>query len=47
MKGIIKSPFAHWIEKEERPRDFNPLILENYEGKGDPMAHLLHFKKDV
>ena len=28
MKGIIKSPFAPWIEKEKRPKDFNPPILE-------------------
>ena len=43
MKGIIKSPFTLWVEKEERLKDFNPLVLDRYEGRRDPMAHLLHF----
>ena len=45
MEGIVKIPFAAWIEKEERPKDFNPPALEKYEGKGDLMAYLLHFKQ--
>ena len=45
MKGIIKSPFAPWIEKVERPRDFNSLVMERYEGRGDLMVHMLHFKQ--
>ena len=44
IEGIVKTPFTPWIEKEERLKDFNPLAMEKYEGKGDPMAHLLHFK---
>lgn len=28
MRGITRSPFASWIEKEENPRDFNPPMLE-------------------
>lgn len=45
MKGIVKSHFVHWIEKEERSKDFNPSILEKYGGKGDQMTYLLHFKQ--
>lgn len=45
MKGIIKSPFVLWIEKEERPKDFKLPELERYDGKGDPIAHLLYFKQ--
>ena len=44
MEGIVKTPFATWIKKEERPKDFNSPALEKFEGNGDPMAHLLHFK---
>ena len=35
MRGITKSPFVEWIEKEENPKDFNPPMLEKYEGKRD------------
>ena len=45
MKGIKTSPFASWIDKEEKPKYFNPPVLEKYEGKGDPMSHMLHFKE--
>ena len=45
MRGITRSPFANWIEKEEKTKDFNPHMLEKYEGKGDPMAYLLYFKQ--
>ena len=45
MQGIVKTPFAPLIEKEERPKDFNPPAMEKYEGKGDPMFHLLHVKQ--
>ena len=44
MEGIVKTPFTPGIEKEERPKDFNPLAMEKYESKGDPMTYLLHFK---
>ena len=44
MEGIVKTPFTPEIEKEKRPKDFNPPAMEKYEGKGDPIAHLLHFK---
>ena len=44
MEGIVKTPFIPEIEKEEKPKDFSPLTMEKYEGKRDPMAHLLHFK---
>ena len=45
MEGIVKTPFTLEIEREERPKDFNPPALDKYEGKGDPMAHLLHYKQ--
>ena len=44
MEEIFKTPLAPWIEKEERHKDFNPPVMEKYEGKGDPMAHLFHLK---
>ena len=45
MRGITKFLFSEWIDKEEKPRDFNPPILVKYEGKRDPMVHMLHFKQ--
>ena len=45
MEGIVKTPFAPEIEREEKPKDFNPPALDKYKGKGDPMAHLLHYKQ--
>ena len=45
MEGITKTPFTPEIEREEKPKDFNPLVLEKYEGSGDPMAQLLHYKQ--
>ena len=44
IKGITKSPFASWIDREEKLKDFNLPMLEKYKGKGDLMSHLLHFK---
>ena len=44
IEGIIKTPFTSEIEKEERPKDFNLPALKKYKGKGDLMAHLLHYK---
>ena len=44
-KGITNSSFAQWIEKEEKPKDFNPPIPEKYEGRGNPIVQLLHFKQ--
>ena len=32
MEGIVKTPFASEIEREERPKDFNPPALDKYEG---------------
>ena len=45
MEGIIETPFTLEIKRDEMPKDFNPSTMEKYEGKGDPMAHLLHFKQ--
>ena len=45
MEGITKTPFTLEIEKEEKPKDFNSPVLDKYEGSGDPMAHLLHYKQ--
>ena len=30
MEGIMKTPFTSEIEKEERPKDFNPPALDKY-----------------
>ena len=45
MESIVKTPFTGEIEREERPKDFNLPALDKYEGTGDPMAHLLHYKQ--
>ena len=45
MEGIVKTPFTLEIEKEERPKYFNLLVLEKYEGKGGTMANLLNYKQ--
>ena len=47
MEEIVKTPFTPEIEREERLKDFNPPALDKYEGKGDLMAHLLHYKKKM
>ena len=47
IKGITKSLFEEWIEKEEKPKDFNPPIPKKYKGKGDPMVHFLHFNQII
>ena len=44
MRRITKSPFASWIVKEEKMKDFNLPMLDKYEGKGDPKFRFLHFK---
>ena len=33
IEGIIKTPFTPEIEKEEKPKDFNPSTLDKYEGE--------------
>lgn len=45
MEGIVKTSFTCEIEKEERPKDFNPPALDKYEGVGDPLAYLLYYKQ--
>ena len=32
MRGISKFPFTSWIIQEVKPREFNPPILENFDG---------------
>ena len=44
MRGISKSPFAQWIVIEVKPKRFNPPMLEKFQGKSDPISHLLQFK---
>ena len=41
MRGISKSPFAQWIMREVKPKTFNPPMLEKFQGKSDPISHLL------
>ena len=41
MKGIFKSPFALWIMQEVKPKEFNPLALEKFNGKSELVTHLL------
>ena len=45
MEGITKTPFTPEIERKEKPKNFNSPVLDKYEGSGDPMAHLLHYKQ--
>ena len=45
MRGISRLPFAQWIVKEVKPKSFNPPMLEKFQGKFDPVSHLLQFKK--
>lgn len=47
MKGISISPFPQWIIKEVKPRNFNPLKLEKFQGKSDLVSHLLQFKQRI
>ena len=47
MKGISRSLFAQWIVKEVKPRNFNPPMLEKFQGKSDPVSHLLQFKQRI
>ena len=47
MEGIVKTPFTSEIEREERPKDFNPPTLDKYDGAADPMAHPLHYKQSM
>ena len=45
MRGISKSPFAQWIVREVKPKSLNPPMLEKFQGKSDPISHLLQFKQ--
>ena len=45
MRGISKSPFAQWIVREVKPKCFSPPMLEKFQGKFDPISHLLQFKQ--
>ena len=45
MKGILRSPFVQWIMKDVKPRNFNPPILEKFQGKSNTISHLLQFKQ--
>ena len=45
MEGITKTHFTPEIKKEEKPNDFNPPVLDKYEGSRDPMTHLLYYKQ--
>ena len=44
MRGISKSPFTQWIMRKVKPKTFNPPMLEKFQGKSDPISHLLQFK---
>ena len=44
MRGISRSLFAQWIVKEIKPRNFNPPMLEKFQGKSDLVSYLLQFK---
>ena len=41
MRGISKSPFAQWIVEEVKPKTFNAPMLDKFQGKTDPISHLL------
>ena len=45
MRGISKSPFAQWIVEEVKPKTFNAPVLDKFQGKTDPISHLLQFKQ--
>ena len=45
MRGISKSTFAQWIMREVKPKGFNPPMLEKFQGKSNPISHLLQFKQ--
>ena len=45
MRGISKSPFAQWIVEEVKPKTFNAPMLDKFQGKTDPISHLLQFKQ--
>ena len=41
MTGISKSPFASWIMQELKPKKLCPQVLDKFNGKADPITHLL------
>lgn len=43
FKGISKSPFALWIVKEVKSKP----VLDKFDGKFDPVSHLLLFKQII
>ena len=45
VRGITRSPFAHWIEKESKSKDYNPPALDKFEGNFDQMTHLIQFRQ--
>ena len=47
IRGISKSPFTSWIIQEVKPKEFNPPILDKFDRKADPVAHLLQFKQRI
>ena len=47
MREISKSPFASWIIQEMKPKEFNPPVLDKFDGKVDPITHLLHFRQRI
>ena len=45
MRGISTSLFAQWIVRKVKLKSFNPPMLEKFQGKFDPISHLLQFKQ--
>ena len=47
MKGISRSLFAQWIVKEVKPMNFNPPMLEKFQGKSNQVSCVLQFKERI
>ena len=42
IRGMSRLPFVEWIEEEIKPKDFTPPIFDKFNGKTDPISHLMH-----
>ena len=47
IRGITRLTFAQWLERENKPKDYNPPVLDKFEGNSDPITHLLQFRQKM
>ena len=44
-RGVNRSPFTEWIIEEPKPKDFVVPTFKQFDGKSDPVDHILTFSK--